>query len=143
MALKAQKRLFVPSLAGIGTRRCPAADLRHLVRCKGDYRGITLLALPGGNRGADRRGMKSLEFCRQHPVGMAKPYCRLVQSGAVVVPVFQVFFDSNPQLPFIGKDDFVKALCLYCPDKVSIREFIIGINGGNFLISIPMDWNII
>ena len=57
-------------------RRCPAADLRHLVRCKGDYRGITLLALPGGSRGTDRRGMKSLEFHRLHPDGMAKPYCR-------------------------------------------------------------------
>ena len=38
--------------------------------------------------------------------------------GAVVVPVFQVFFDGKPELPLIGKDDLVQALCLYCPDKV-------------------------
>ena len=57
--------------------RChPAADLRHLVRCKGDCAEITLLAGLCGSRGADRRGRKSLEFRRQHPVGMAKPYCR-------------------------------------------------------------------
>ena len=57
-------------------RRCPAADLRHLLRCKGDCRGITLLALPGDSRGADRRGMESLEFRRLCPVGMAVPYFR-------------------------------------------------------------------
>ena len=76
MPTNAQKRLSVPSFAGIGTRVCPAADLRHLVRCKSNCRGITLLALPGDSRGADRRGMKSLEFRRLHPADMAKPYFR-------------------------------------------------------------------
>ena len=38
--------------------------------------------------------------------------------GAVVVPVFQVFFDGKPELPLIGKDDLVQALCLYCPYKI-------------------------
>ena len=37
--------------------------------------------------------------------------------GAVVIPVFPIFFDSKPQLPFIGKDDLVQALCFDCPDK--------------------------
>ena len=68
--------------------RCPAADLRHLLRCKGDCRGITLLALPGGSRGAVHRGMKSLEFRRLRPVGMAVPYSRwalrVVGSGSSI-----------------------------------------------------------
>ena len=37
---------------------------------------LTLLAELCDNREADRRGMKSLEFRRLHPDGMAKPYCR-------------------------------------------------------------------
>ncbi|MBR1967394.1 MAG: hypothetical protein IKA22_12380 [Lentisphaeria bacterium] len=41
MALKAQKRLFVPSLVRIGTR----VALRHLLRCKGDCAEITLFAV--------------------------------------------------------------------------------------------------
>ena len=76
MPTNAQKRLSVPGFARIGTRVCPAADLRHLVRCKSNCRGITLLALPGDSRGADRQGMKSLEFRRLCPVGMAVPYSR-------------------------------------------------------------------
>ena len=45
MALKASE-------TALCAERCPAADLRHLLRCKGDCRGITQLAGPGDNCGA-------------------------------------------------------------------------------------------
>ena len=64
--------VFVPNR----DKRCPAADLRHRLRYNGECWGFTLLALPGDSRGADRRGMKNLEFCRLHPDDMAKLYFR-------------------------------------------------------------------
>ena len=56
-----------------------------------------------------------------------------------MIPILQILFDGKPKLPFIGKDDFIKALCFDCRMKFSIREFIIGVKGGNFFISMPMD----
>ena len=42
----AQKRLSVPSFAKIGIRRCPAADLRHLVRYNGICADLRCLFYP-------------------------------------------------------------------------------------------------
>ncbi len=57
--------------------RCPAAEIRHLVRYKGICVEITLLALPGDSRGADHRGMKSFEFHR-HLLRMRQCYLPVV-----------------------------------------------------------------
>ena len=59
--------------------RCPAAEIRHLVRYKGICVEITLLALPGDSRGADHRGMKSLEFHHLRLADMARPFCHRVR----------------------------------------------------------------
>ena len=69
--------VFVPNR----DKRCPAVDFRHLAHYNGECWGFTLLALPGDSRGADRRGMKNLEFCRLHPDDMAKLYFRWAQRG--------------------------------------------------------------
>ena len=41
----------------------------------------TLLALPGGNRGADLQGKKSLVSRHQRPANMATPFCHQVRRG--------------------------------------------------------------
>ena len=38
--------------------------------------------------------------------------------GAVVIPILQIFFHGKTELMFVGKDNSVQALCLYCPVKV-------------------------
>ena len=61
-------------------KRCPAADRRHRLRCKGECWGFTLLALPGDSRGANHRGMKNLEFRCPHPADTAMLFCQRTQS---------------------------------------------------------------
>ena len=79
--LKSPKTAFCAKFCQNRHRRCPAADLRHLLRCKGECVKITLLALPGGSRGADHRGRQSLEFRRLHPADTATPFCHQVRRG--------------------------------------------------------------
>ena len=55
--------------------------IRHLGHCKGNCRGITLLAELCDNREAERREMKSLVFHHLHPADMAIPFCHQVRHG--------------------------------------------------------------
>ena len=61
----------------------------------------------------------------------------------IVIPILQVLFYGKPKLIFVGKDVLSKHSVLIARMKFSIREFIIGVKGGSFFISIPMDSNII
>ena len=74
-AIKRQKRLSVPSFPLIWVQ-VPLQRKYATFSVINFSKQLTLLALPGGNRGADRRGMKSLEFRRLYPDGMAIPYFR-------------------------------------------------------------------
>ena len=60
----------------------------------------------------------------------------------VVIPIIQILFDGKTKLPLIGKDILSRHSVLIARMKFSIREFIIGVNGGCFFISIPIDWKI-
>ena len=79
MALKAQKRLFVPSFSGIRTGVALRPTFATWCVVKGVVRKFTLLALLGGNREADLRGMKSLEFHHLRLADMARPFCHRAQ----------------------------------------------------------------
>ena len=54
----------------------PAADLRHLLRYKRNFRKIMRLAEFGDSRGASHQGMESPVFHRRRSADTAIPYCR-------------------------------------------------------------------
>ena len=118
IALKAQKWLFVPSFFRIGigaTLRlifatwCVAKGIVRKLRCLPDSAVAVEQTAEEGNL---LNFAGSILSVWQNHIAV-KPCV-----GAIVIPVFQVFFHGKSQLPFIGKYDIVQALCLYCPDKV-------------------------